>query len=47
MKVDGVCACGAIKVEAQAAPEKTAIAPIVKPQPAPPSAFRFRYPARP
>jgi hypothetical protein len=44
MKVDGACACGAIRIEAEADPEKTQICHCTDCQTATGSAFRISLP---
>jgi len=44
MKVDGTCACGAIKIEAEADPEKTQICHCTDCQTATGTAFRVSVP---
>jgi hypothetical protein len=44
MKVDGACACGAIKVEAEADPEKTQVCHCTDCQTATGTAFRVSTP---
>ena len=46
MKVDGACACGAIKVEAEADPEKTQVCHCTDCQTATGTAFRVSIPGR-